>query len=43
LAAGFGCNDQRRLGRILSGLGDVLIAFIGKLREKRAEKAGAPA
>jgi hypothetical protein len=43
LAAGFGRNDQRRLSRILSGLGDVLIAFSGKLKEKRAAKAGVPA
>ena len=43
LAAGFGRNDQRRLSRILSGIGDVLIAFIGKLKEKTAEKVGAPA
>jgi hypothetical protein len=43
LAAGFGRNDQRRLSRVLSGLGDVLIAFGGKLEGKRAEKAGASA
>jgi hypothetical protein len=43
LAAGFGRNDQRRLSRILSGLGDVLIAFGGKLKEKTAAKVGAPA
>jgi hypothetical protein len=43
LAARFGRNDRRRLSRVLSGLGDVLIAFIGKLKEKRAEKVGAPA
>jgi hypothetical protein len=43
LAAGFGRNDQRRLSRILSGFGDVLIAFGGKLKEKTAAKAGVPA
>jgi hypothetical protein len=43
LAAGFGRNDQRRLSRVLSGLGDVLIAFSSKLKGKRAAKAGAPA
>jgi len=43
LAAGFGRNDQRRLSRILSGFGDVLIAFGGKLKEKTAAKVGASA
>ena len=43
LAAGFGRNEQRRLSRVLSGLGDVLTAFIGKLKEKTAAKAKAPA
>jgi hypothetical protein len=43
LDAGFGRNDQRRLSRILSGFGDVLIAFSGKLKEKTAAKVGVPA
>jgi hypothetical protein len=36
-------NDQRRLNRILSGLGQTLFPFSGKLRGKRMTGAETPA